>query len=98
MSLLRGTLIRFIPGYFLLMVALALQAQGGNAGTIHGTVTDHSGAVIPNATVQLSNQVSGLESNRDQQCNWPIRIFKCSLQLLPNHCHCSRVFQARAER
>ena len=60
MSLLRGTLIRFIPGYFLFMAALALQAQGGNAGTVRGTVTDLSGAVVPNATVHLSNQVSGL--------------------------------------
>ena len=42
------------------MATLALQAQGGNAGTIHGTVTDLSGAVIPNATIHLSNQVSGL--------------------------------------
>ena len=60
MSLLRGTLIRFIPGFFLFLSALALQAQGGNAGTVRGTVTDHSGAVIPNATVRLSNEVSGL--------------------------------------
>jgi hypothetical protein len=63
MSLLRGTLIRFIPGYFLFMAALALQAQGGNAGTIHGKVTDLSGAVVPNATIHLSNQVSGLNRN-----------------------------------
>ena len=36
-------------------------AQSGNAGTIHGTVTDPSGAVIPNATVHLVNSVSGLD-------------------------------------
>src|ERR1700761_3047049 len=35
-------------------------AQGGNAGTIHGTVTDPSGAVIPNAAVHLTNGMSGL--------------------------------------
>ncbi len=36
-------------------------AQSGNAGTIHGTVTDPSGAVIPNAAVHLVNSVSGLD-------------------------------------
>jgi hypothetical protein len=34
--------------------------SAGNAGTISGTVTDSTGAVIPNATVTLSNAVSGL--------------------------------------
>ncbi len=48
----------------LLLVALALAAvsacaQAGGAGTVSGTVTDPSGAVIPNATVRLSNGVSG---------------------------------------
>ena len=40
---------------------LAAVAQGGNAGAVHGTVTDPSGAVIPNATVRLTNSVSGLD-------------------------------------
>ncbi len=34
-------------------------AQSGNAGTIHGTVTDPSGAVIPKATIHVSNSRSG---------------------------------------
>jgi Carboxypeptidase regulatory-like domain len=38
--------------------ALSANAQSGNAGTIRGTVTDPSGAVIPNATVHLTNDVS----------------------------------------
>ena len=46
---------------FLLPAAASLAtAQGGNAGAIHGTVTDPSGAVIPGATVHLANPVSGL--------------------------------------
>ncbi len=49
----------------LLMLALflpaAVFAQGGNAGAVHGTVTDPSGAVIPGATVHLTNAVSGYE-------------------------------------
>ena len=36
------------------------QAQGGNAGPIRGTVTDPTGAVIPGATVHVTNVVSGL--------------------------------------
>src|ERR1035437_2194307 len=36
------------------------QAQGGNAGAVHGTVTDPTGAVVPGATIHLTNAVSGL--------------------------------------
>jgi hypothetical protein len=36
-------------------------AQSGSAGAIRGTVTDSSGAVIPNATVHLTNPRSGLD-------------------------------------
>jgi hypothetical protein len=46
---------------FLLMAVAAYGAQGGNAGSIRGTVTDPSGAVIPGATVHLKNAVSGLD-------------------------------------
>jgi hypothetical protein len=45
----------------LLASALSANAQTGNAGTIRGTVTDSSGAVIPNATARLVNEVSGLD-------------------------------------
>jgi hypothetical protein len=37
------------------------QAQGGNAGAVHGTVTDPTGAVVPGATVHLTNHLSGLD-------------------------------------
>ena len=40
----------------------ALQAQSaGNAGTINGTVTDATGAIVPGATVSIRNPVSGYE-------------------------------------
>ncbi len=45
----------------LLFGALAASAQSGNAGSVHGTVTDPSGAVIPGASIHLSNSVSGLD-------------------------------------
>ena len=49
-----------------LLIALALssplaRAQAGNAGAVRGTVTDPTGAVIPGATVHLTNEVSGLD-------------------------------------
>ena len=36
-------------------------AQAGNAGTIQGTVTDPSGAVVAGASVTIHNPVSGLD-------------------------------------
>ncbi len=40
----------------------ATSAQtGGNASAIDGTVSDPSGAVVPNATVTIHNPVSGLD-------------------------------------
>jgi hypothetical protein len=57
----RGTILRTLPALMLLSAALSASAQGGNAGAIHGTVTDPSGAVIPGATVHLTNGSSGLD-------------------------------------
>ena len=39
----------------------ALYAEGNDAGTVRGTVTDPSGAVIPGAKVHLINEVSGFD-------------------------------------
>jgi hypothetical protein len=57
MSQQRGTIFCILPSLVLFIVALGSHAQG-NAGIVHGTVTDPSGAVIPSATVHLSNEVS----------------------------------------
>jgi hypothetical protein len=45
--------------FLLLSMVTGLHAQSGS-GTIAGTVTDASGAVIPGATVSIENPVSGL--------------------------------------
>jgi len=49
--------------FTLILLALAYlsaTAQSGNAGTVRGTVADTTGAVIPAATVTLTNASSGL--------------------------------------
>ncbi len=61
MPFTRGTIFRILPLLFLALTTLGASAQTGNAGAIHGTVTDPSGAVIPNATVHLTNGASGLD-------------------------------------
>ena len=60
MPFYRGTIIRFLSVLVSIFVALATSAQSGNAGAVRGTVTDPSGAVVPNATVTLDNARSGL--------------------------------------
>ncbi|HZB87504.1 MAG TPA: TonB-dependent receptor [Terracidiphilus sp.] len=57
----RGKIFRILSLFLLAFTALGAQAQTGNAGVIRGTVTDPSGAVIPNAAVHLTNSVSGLD-------------------------------------
>ncbi|HEY1647869.1 MAG TPA: TonB-dependent receptor [Terracidiphilus sp.] len=61
MSLQGSTISRILPVIILLLVALSAPAQSGNAGTVSGTVTDPTGAVIPNASVSLTNSVSQFE-------------------------------------
>jgi len=60
---------RIIPLAGVLCVAAfaAPAAQNGNSASIRGTVTDPSGAVIPEAAVAISNSVSGF--NRSVQTN-----------------------------
>ncbi len=46
---------------FLVASVAASASQSGNAGTVRGTVTDPSGAVIPGATVRITSPMSGLD-------------------------------------
>ena len=61
MTFHRGAIMRLLPLLALVFTTLSASAQSGNAGTIRGTVTDPSGAVIPNATVELTDEVSGFD-------------------------------------
>ena len=62
MPSLYGKFLRIFPLAAFSIAAIASHAaQGGNAGSVRGTVTDPSGAVIPGATVHLTNAISGLD-------------------------------------
>src|SRR5438105_15355200 len=53
---------RFAASAVVLFLALCLSAyaqSGGNSTAVTGTVVDPSGAVVPNATVEIHNPVSG---------------------------------------
>ena len=61
MSLNRGTIFSILTFLAFFFAALTASAQSGNAGTVRGTLTDPSGAVVPNAVVHLVNDVSGFD-------------------------------------
>jgi hypothetical protein len=57
-----GPILRILSVLILSLAALHASAtEGSNSGSVRGTVTDPSGAVIPGATVHLINEVSGLD-------------------------------------
>jgi hypothetical protein len=53
-----GAILAFILA--ICWMAAPVRAQVGNSGSIEGTVKDPTGAVVPGATVVISNPVSGL--------------------------------------
>ena len=59
---MRTSVRRIVFFLFVFLISMSPQAllgqTAGNAGTIVGTVTDPAGAVVPNATVSVSNPVS----------------------------------------
>ena len=54
---------RFVLFLSLVMPAALLFGQGGTAGTILGTVTDNTGAVVANATVDVINVGTGVSNH-----------------------------------
>ncbi len=50
-----------LAGALWLAATVAGAQSAGNSGSIHGAITDPTGAVVPNATVQIRNPVSGFE-------------------------------------
>ena len=59
----------FSPIFAIILVALSAPAQSGNAGTVRGTLTDPSGAVVPNVVVHLVNGISGFDQTTTTSAN-----------------------------
>jgi hypothetical protein len=55
----RGILAALSVLIFFLAVPGLFAQSAGNSGTLHGTVTDPSGAIIPGASISIVNPVSG---------------------------------------
>ena len=72
MTCLRGAILRILPLLALAAVTGAVPAQSGNAGAVRGTVTDPSGAVVPHATVHLTNAVSEFDETTSTDASGPI--------------------------
>ncbi len=55
--------VAVVAAAIFLLTTLSLAQAGGNSGSISGTVLDPTGAVVPNATVEIQNPVSHFESS-----------------------------------
>jgi len=51
--------LRFATFFLVFYLSVVVYGQSGSSGSITGVVTDPSGAVVPNATVEARNPVSG---------------------------------------
>jgi hypothetical protein len=74
MSLQSGKVFRILSFLVLSLAALGAQAQSGNAGTVRGTLTDPSGAVVPNVAVHLVNERQRIRPDRDYGRHRPFRF------------------------
>ena len=72
----------FLCCCFHLLTAGSLQAQSAS-GTITGTVTDASGAVIPGAVVTIENPVSGLLRTTKTDASRAIPVHQPTDELVP---------------
>src|SRR5471030_2504158 len=60
----RKSLFSLFIAVFFLALGLQSHAQsGGSSTSVTGTVVDPSGAVVPNANVEIQNPVSGFDRN-----------------------------------
>ena len=75
----------------LLLAAAATQAQ-----SITGTVVDPTGAVVPNAAVEIHNPVSRYDRSTTTDASGKFSFQKRSLQPLPPAGHCNWIRSLRA--
>src|SRR5678815_801464 len=60
MRIARKIIFSLIATLCLCGLAVPAFSQGTNLGTIRGTVTDPNGAILPNASVQITDQATGI--------------------------------------
>ena len=85
----------------LLYLAFGLHAHaqsGGSSTSISGTVVDPSGAVVPNATVEIHNPVSAFDRSTTTDSSGKIQLPERSLQSLPLQRHRRGVCSLRPGR
>jgi hypothetical protein len=80
-SMRRSVLAAFLSSFFAVFALVAQSA--GNAGTLTGTITDPSGAVVPHAVVTIINPVSGY--NRSAEADGAGRFQFTNIPLNPYH-------------
>ena len=85
-----------LAGTLGLAVTLAGAQSVGNSGSVTGTVTDSTGAVVAGAKVQIHNPVSGFDRSTTTDNAGDIRVHKYSLQPLPPERDGCRVHGLRA--
>ncbi|MGC9223690.1 MAG: carboxypeptidase regulatory-like domain-containing protein [Terracidiphilus sp.] len=61
MAFSRSAMLRMFPFLALFLLAVSLNAEGDSAGAMRGVVSDPTGAVVPGATVRLTNRINGFE-------------------------------------
>ena len=88
--------VRIILAFFVL-AATSLMAQTFR-GTILGTVTDPSGAVVPGAKVVVRNVATGLERTTQTSADGSYSVSELPDQELLRHGHAERIPEFRHQR
>ena len=79
-----------------LAVTVASAQSVGNSGSVNGTVVDPTGAVVPNARVEIRNPISGYDRSTNTDSAGKFALHEHSLQPLPPDSHGGRVYGLRA--
>ena len=79
--------ILFFLFVFLFSSAFSMLHAQSNSGSINGTVTDPSGAVIPGASVTIQNPVSAYYQNDNNRQRRPFPFLEPAVQSLSPHGH-----------
>jgi hypothetical protein len=78
MRIARTIIMSLLVSGCLFCLASTGYSQGTNLGAIRGSVTDPNGAVIPNATVQVTDQATGISRDltSDSEGNYEVAALK----------------------